>query len=55
MLRTFCFELEKDRDEDAHLLQCAAGESVHESLGFSTFELVFGHTFHGPLKLLKEQ
>ena len=29
-------------------------ESVHESLGFSPFELVFGHTVHGPLKLLKE-
>ena len=29
-------------------------ESVQESLGFSPFELVFGHTVHGPLKLLKE-
>ena len=30
-------------------------ESIQESLGFSPFELVFGHTVHGPLKLLKEK
>ena len=29
-------------------------ESVQESLGYSPFELVFGHTPRGPLKLLKE-
>ena len=29
-------------------------ESVQESLGFSPFELVFGHSVRGPLKLLKE-
>ena len=33
----------------------AARESVQESLGFSPFELVFGHTVRGPLKLLKEK
>ena len=32
----------------------AVRESVQESLGFSPFELVFGHTVCGPLKLLKE-
>ena len=30
-------------------------ESEQESLGFSLFELVFGHTVRGPLKLLKEK
>ena len=30
-------------------------ESVQESLGFSPFELVFGHTVRGPLKILKEK
>ena len=30
-------------------------ESVQESLGFNPFELVFGHTVRGPLKLLKEK
>ena len=33
----------------------AVRESVQESLGFSPFELVFGHTVRGPLKLLKEK
>ena len=32
----------------------AAREAVQESLGFSPFELVFGHSVRGPLKLLKE-
>lgn len=32
----------------------AARESVQESLGFSPFELVFVHSVHGVLKLLKE-
>ena len=30
-------------------------ESVRESLGFSPFELVFGHNVRRPLKLLKEK
>ena len=29
-------------------------ETVQESLGFSPFELVFGHTVRGLLDLLKE-
>ena len=29
--------------------------SVQESLGFSPFELVFGHALGGPLLLLKEK
>ena len=33
----------------------AVRESVQESLGFSTFELVFGHSVRGPLKLVKEK
>ena len=41
--------------EGIHLLLFAVRESVQESLGFSPFELVFGHTVRGPLKLLKEK
>ena len=37
------------------MLLFAVRESVQESLGFSPFELVFGHTVRGPLKLLKEK
>jgi len=36
------------------LLLFAAQKVIEESLGFSPFELVFGHSPHGPLKLLKE-
>ena len=55
MIRTFCLEYDKDWDEGVHLLLFAAREAVQESLGFSPFELVFGHTVRGPLKLLKEK
>lgn len=55
MMRVYCFQTEKDWDEGIHLLLFAARESVQESLGFSPFELVFGHTVRGPLKLLKEK
>ena len=53
-LRAYCFEESKDWDEGVHLLLFAVRESVHESLGFSLFELVFGHVPRGSLKLLKE-
>ena len=43
--------MKKDWGEGISLLLFA----VQESLGFSPFELVFGHSVHGPLKLLKEK
>ena len=55
MIRSYCFDTEKDWDEGIHLLLFAVIESVQESLGFSPFELVFGHSVRGPLKLLKEK
>ena len=55
MIRSYCFDTEKDWDEGIHLLLFAVRESVQESLGFSPFELVFGHFVRGPLKLLKEK
>ena len=36
------------------MLLFAVRESVQKSSGFSPFKLVFGHSAHGPLKLLKE-
>ena len=54
MISTYCLDNEKDWDEGISLLLFAVRESVQESLGFSPFELVFGHSVHGPLKLLKE-
>ena len=57
MIRSYCFDTGKDWDEGIHLLHFAVRESVQESLGFSPFpfELVFGHTVHGLLKLFKEK
>jgi hypothetical protein len=55
MIRTFCLQYEKDWDDGVHLLLFAAREAVQESFGFSPFELVFGHTVRGPLKLVKEK
>ena len=55
MIRTYCYDNEKDWDEGIHFLMFAARESVQESLGFSPFELVFGHTVRGPLKMMKEK
>ena len=37
-----------------HLVLFAAHEFTQEALGFSLFDLVFGQTVCGPLKLLKE-
>ena len=55
MIRTYCFDTEKQWDEGIHFLLFAVRESIQESLGFSPFELVFGHTVRGPLKLVKEK
>ncbi|KAK3092929.1 hypothetical protein FSP39_008989 [Pinctada imbricata] len=55
MMKTYCHQYGKDWDEGVHLVLFAAREAVQESLGFSPFDLVFGHTVRGPLKLLKEK
>ena len=55
MIRSYCFDTEKDWDEGVHLLLFAVRKSVQESLGFSPFKLVFGYSIRGPLKLMKEK
>ena len=55
MIRTFCLDQPKSWDEGIPLLLFAAREVVQESLGFSPFELVFGHQVRGPLALLSEK
>ena len=52
MIRSYCLDTEKDWDEGKHLSLFAVRKSVQVSLGFSPFELVFGQTVRGPLKLL---
>ena len=55
MFRTYCLKNEKEWDEGVPFVLFAIRESVQESLGFSPFELIFGHTVRGPLRLLKEK
>ena len=54
MMKAYCTTEGKDWDEGIPLLLFAARESIQESLGFSLFELVFGHLPRGPLILFKE-
>lgn len=54
MMRTYCIENEKDWDKGIPFLLFAARDAIQDSLGFSPFELIFGHQVRGPLKLLKE-
>ena len=54
MLRAYCFENEKDWDRGIPFALFATREAVQESLGYSPFELVFGHSVRGPLRLLQE-
>ena len=54
MLHVYCTEHDKSWDEGVHFVLFASREAIQESLGFSPFELVFGHTVRGPLKVVKE-
>ena len=54
MMKTFCLEHGSSWDEGVPLLLFATREVVQESLGFSPFELVFGHSVRGPLALMKD-
>ena len=55
MLKMYCQDTDKSWDEGIHLVLFAAREVVQDSLGFSPFQLVFGHSVRGPLKLLKDK
>ncbi|KAL5013063.1 hypothetical protein ScPMuIL_011614 [Solemya velum] len=55
MLRACCVENPKDWDQIVPFVMFAARESKNESLGFSPFELLYGHTPRGPLKLIKDR
>ena len=55
MLKTYCMDNEKDWDEGVPLVLFAYRETMQDSLGYSPFELIFGHNVRGPLKMLKEK
>jgi hypothetical protein len=48
MIQTFCLDSQKDMDDGIFMLLFAVREAFQESLGFSPFELVFGHSVGGP-------
>ena len=54
MIRVYFTEYSNDWDQEILLLLFATREVIQESLCFGPFELVFGQTVCGPLKLLKE-
>lgn len=54
MLRKFRMESGRNWEEGVPLMLFASGESVQDTLGFSPFQLVFGHEVRGPLAVLKE-
>ena len=55
MLCKYCFESGREWNEGLPLLLFAVRETTQESLGFSLADLVFGHTVHSPLHLLREK
>ena len=55
MLRKYCVETEKQWDEGVPFVLFAARDAVQESIGFSSAQLVFGHTPRGLLRSLNKQ
>ena len=54
MLKRMCAERPKDWDRYLPALLFAYREVPQESLGFSPFELLYGRTVRGPMRILKE-
>ena len=44
-----CLDSQKDWDDAISMLLFAVREAFQEYLGFSPFELIFGHSVGGPL------
>lgn len=55
MLKKFCQEGDRDWNDKLDWLLFAIRECPQESTGFSPFELLFGRSVRGPLKMLKEK
>ena len=55
MLRTFMETHQKDWDEGFPFVLFASRDSVQTALGFTSFELVYGHSPRGFLKLVKDK
>ena len=55
MLRKFCLSNSNSWDTYIPYLLFCTRDTVQESLGFSPFQLVFGHRVRGPLSVLKSR
>ena len=55
MLHTHYLEHQKEWDQGLSFILFAARDAIQESLGFSPFEMIFGHSVRGPLELIKER
>ncbi|XP_068245448.1 uncharacterized protein [Palaemon carinicauda] len=55
MLRTYCCENEKEWDVFIPMLLFAVCDSVHSSLGYSPFQLVYVHQVRSPMEVIKNQ
>ena len=55
MIRAYCLDHQKDWDEGIPFPMFATRDALQESLEFSPFELILGHTVRGPLSMLKEK
>jgi transposase InsO family protein len=53
MLKTICDEKPKDWSKYLNALLFAYREVPQDSLGFAPFELLYGHSLHGPMKILR--
>lgn len=54
MIRGYCLDTGSEWDDGIGLLLFAVRDGVQESLGYSPFQLIYGHKIRGPLKVLKE-
>lgn len=54
MLRRLCAERPKNWDRYLSAALFAFRDTTQESLGFLPFELVYGHTVRGPMRILRE-
>lgn len=55
MLNKYCLETGNSWDENIIFLLFALWECPQESLGYSTFKLLYGSQIKGPLKVIKGQ
>ena len=55
LIRKYCEENDRNWDKGLPYLLFAIRETPNESLGFSSFELMFTHEVRGPLKLVRDR